>query len=289
MMTFKHFFLFVSLFAGLALNAQDTKLENTLLWKITGDDIQPSYLYGTIHATCEVDLNERIMRALEETDNLVLELDMDDPQMMSKMMQAMMSTDGEKISDYLNDEEQEKLNNFLMKHASVQLSMVDSQKPLMLSSLLIPATLGCPMKSYEEALMKVVKEQEEEVLGLEEVEEQLAVFDRIPMKVQVKDLMRTVDEGMEKAREGLQKMQVAYQQEDLAKLIEVMNDPEAGAIMEYQEILLDERNVNWIERIQKIAADTPSFFGVGAGHLAGEKGVIQLLRDQGYTVTPVMP
>ena len=51
--------------------------------------------------------------------------------------------------------------------------------------------------------------------------------------------------------------------------------------------LLINRNKNWIPEISKYAKEKPTFFGVGAGHLPGENGVINLLRKAGYTVKAV--
>jgi uncharacterized protein YbaP (TraB family) len=55
-----------------------------------------------------------------------------------------------------------------------------------------------------------------------------------------------------------------------------------------QDIMLFDRNRKWIARIQKMMADKPTFFAVGAAHLGGEKGVIALLRKEGYTLRPIL-
>ena len=55
----------------------------------------------------------------------------------------------------------------------------------------------------------------------------------------------------------------------------------------YEDVLLRNRNLNWIPVMSKLMATGPVFFAVGAGHLGGETGVIRLLRKQGYTLTPV--
>jgi uncharacterized protein YbaP (TraB family) len=55
----------------------------------------------------------------------------------------------------------------------------------------------------------------------------------------------------------------------------------------YIDIMLKNRNQNWISRIEKIAKAKPTFFGVGAAHLGGQDGVITLLRKAGFTVEAV--
>ena len=66
-------------FAGIASNAQ-----NSLLWKISGNGLSaPSYLYGTIHITCDATLDAATRSAMDKTQQLYLELDMDDESMMT--------------------------------------------------------------------------------------------------------------------------------------------------------------------------------------------------------------
>ena len=56
---------------------------------------------------------------------------------------------------------------------------------------------------------------------------------------------------------------------------------------QFEKDLLETRNSSWIPKISKIVAEKPTFFAVGAGHLGGEKGVIALLRKQGFTVKAI--
>ena len=67
--------------------------------------------------------------------------------------------------------------------------------------------------------------------------------------------------------------------EDLTK-----DDPDIAG---FTDILLYDRNANWAKKLQDIMTDHPVVVAVGAGHLPGEKGVINLLRQLGYTVEPV--
>ena len=55
----------------------------------------------------------------------------------------------------------------------------------------------------------------------------------------------------------------------------------------YEELLLVRRNENWIPVMERIMREGSAFFAVGAGHLGGPKGVVNLLRQAGYTVEPV--
>ena len=78
---------------------QSQELEKSLLWEISGNGLkESSYLYGTIHITCDASLDDNIKKALDNTSLLVLELDMDDPQLMQKMQQGAVNEGMKNIS-----------------------------------------------------------------------------------------------------------------------------------------------------------------------------------------------
>jgi uncharacterized protein YbaP (TraB family) len=62
---------------------------------------------------------------------------------------------------------------------------------------------------------------------------------------------------------------------------------ELGSDKKYEELLLTRRNINWIGQLKAIMHKESVFVAVGAGHLVGEKGLINLLRKEGYTVEPL--
>lgn len=268
------------------LNAPAQEIENALLWKIEGKGIETSYIYGTMHALCDATLNEQVEEALYSTQVVVLEIDMDSPTLQADMMQSMMLPKEESISKYLNDEDAIILDEFLATHTSMKLAKVNNMAPLMIESLLIPATLDCPIQSIEINLMAHAKAEQEEVLGLETVEDQMNVFNEIPLKEQVTALVKKAKEGIENEKVLLIKMQEKYANQDVTGLMHLMYE-DAGEFMENSEVILEKRNRNWIPRMLEISADRSAFYGVGAAHLAGANGVVNLLRQQGYEVTPI--
>ncbi|MCB0470329.1 MAG: TraB/GumN family protein, partial [Flavobacteriaceae bacterium] len=168
--------------------AQD--LENTLLWEISGNGLEkPSYIFGTIHMTCDATLKEKVVKALDSTTLLVLELDMDDPAMTMQMMKYMYMKDDKTIKDLVSDEDYSLLNNFFKDQMGMPLENMQRMKPFFLVAMFYPKLLDCPMQVVEQELMKVAHDQNEEVLGLETIEEQMSIFDEIPYDEQVTDLL----------------------------------------------------------------------------------------------------
>lgn len=280
--------LFIAALSLCSLLAGAQKLDNSLLWKITGNGLkQPSYLFGTIHITCDATLDQNVLNALDATSQLYLELDMDNPALQMEMMGSMMMKDGKTMSSMVSPEDFALLDKFLLEHTKMPAKTMDRWKPFMITSLLLPGMLDCQMESVEMELMKVSKAQNEETLGLETVQDQLAVFDAIPYEEQMNELMKTVKDNMAKDKAELNKMLAMYKAKDLNKLLELMDESENTMYNQHNDVLLANRNKNWIPKIEAIAKEKPTFFGVGAAHLGGEDGVIMLLRKKGYKVEAV--
>ena len=282
----RYVILFFTLFISLFSNAQE--LEKSLLWKISGNGLKkPSYLFGTIHLTCDTSLDANTLNALETTEQLYLELDMDDKSIQMKLMKLMMMKDGAKLSTLLSPEDFKILDEFMKKNLNMSAKLFDSFKPFMISSMLFPKMLDCKSQSVESELMKITKEQNEEIFGLEKAEDQMKVFDEISYQDQADELLKTVKDNLEKDKKEFQEMITIYQNKDIEGMLKMMSDSDNKITSKNQDILLNDRNKKWIPIMIKIMKDKPTFFGVGAGHLAGEEGVIKLLRKQGYKVEAV--
>ncbi|WNM18859.1 TraB/GumN family protein [Flavobacterium capsici] len=278
--------LLLSLLLASFSNGQTEK--KSLLWKISGNGLtKESYLFGTIHISCDASLPKKVLTALDKTEQLCLELDMDDPNMQLEMMSKMMMRDGVTIQSLMSAEDFKLVDDFFKKQSGFSLKMMNTVKPFALSAMLYPKMLDCPMQSYETELMKVAKAQNEETIGLETFSEQLAVFDAIPYQTQVNELIKTAKSDLDRDKKELQEMLDLYKTEDVEALIKYTEKSDNELTSGFMDELLNNRNSNWIERIEKIAKDKPTFFGVGAAHLGGQKGVIKLLQQKGYKVEAV--
>jgi uncharacterized protein YbaP (TraB family) len=273
-------------FAGFASTAQ--KLDNSLLWKISGNGLsKPSYLYGTIHITCDATLDKNVLSALDATGQVYLELDMDDPNMQGDMMGTMQMKDGVTMKSLSTPEDFKIVDEFLKANMGIGADMLNTFKPFMATAMLYPKLLDCPMQSYEMVLVEAAKTQKEEIYGLETVAEQMAVFDAIPYKEQMDELVKTAKNNMVNDKKEMTDMMALYNKKDLNSLLEFMDKSENKMMAAHNDVLLTNRNKNWIPKIEAVAKAKPTFFGVGAAHLAGENGVIKLLRKKGYKVEAV--
>ncbi|NJL75980.1 MAG: TraB/GumN family protein [Saprospiraceae bacterium] len=163
-------------------------------------------------------------------------------------------------------------------------------KPMFLSAMASGEGSPESMKSgktvsYELELMNNAKKQKKPISGLETMEFQMGLFDSIPYDVQAQMLVESIKVGSS-GGDDLEEMTKIYKSQDIEAMQSMMSSDTEG-IGRYEELLLTKRNENWIPKMKTQMKDKAVFFAVGAGHLGGKKGVIQLLEKEGYTLTPI--
>jgi len=265
------------------------KEEKSLLYEISGNGLsKPSYVYGTIHIICKDDfvMNEATKHKFSETQQVYLELDMDDPKMMPEMMKIMYMTDGSTLKTLLSEADYQKVSQFFKDSLKTNIGMMDKMKPFVLSSMTIPKLIACPSQSYEETFVIMAKNEKKEVFGLETIEEQFGAMDKMGMKRQADLMLVKMIENWNDGKKEIKQLMTDYKNQDVEALLDDMSKSKSSDA-NFQEDLLVTRNQNWISKIKTITKEKPTFFAVGAGHLGGKKGVIALLRNQGFTVKAV--
>ena len=263
-----------------------TEKKNALLWRVSGNGAKTSYLFGTIHIICAEDfsIGDSLKSAFERSDRMYLELDMDDPKMMMKTAQLSLLKDGS-IRELAGKERFERIERFMKDSVGIPTMLFNRLKPFALMSLMYTKIPGCNRtESYEQKLVDMAKKNRKEVMGLETVEEQFAVFDRIPDTTEIRMVMDMIDDFEGQRRQFAQMTQM-YLKRDLEGLGAMIQSSPDMAGME--DVLLWDRNKRWIPLMEKAMSSGPVLFAVGAGHLPGEQGVIGLLRKAGYRVEPV--
>lgn len=264
--------------------------EKGLLYEVSGLTLsQPSYLFGTFHMVCPNDLQitDGIRKALGNSRQLFLELDFDDPALQTAMLTAMVMRDGKTLKDFLTTEDYALLDGYMQKNVGVPLATMAALKPIALLSVMYVKLMKCQPASYDMALAQLAGKEGKEVLGLETLDQQIAALDSVPVEEQLKgllDIIRKPDE----AQKELSELVAAYKEQDVDLLMKLIHEsPFDGGVRSFEDELLNKRNMNWIPVIEKAAAEKPTFFAFGAGHLGGSSGVINLLRQKGYTVKAV--
>lgn len=284
--------LLVSLIALTAL-AQSSNENNTLLWKISGNGLEkPSYLFGTIHMICADDalLSDNMKKAISDCDEVYLEVDMDNIFEMIGVVSKMKMKGDTTLKDLLTPEDYKKVKTYFeTKGSMLPFSMLETYKPMLAASTLEQSSMPCDNTAMmEQVIMKEAKQFNKKIKGLETMSYQAGVLDSIPYKLQAEQLAAYIEKenkGEEDDKE-LKEMFKAYKNQDLKRLEELLIETDAG-MSGFTDILLYHRNQNWVEKLKTLLPQNSLLIAVGAGHLPGEKGVINLLRKEGYKLTPV--
>ena len=287
--------LLVMMTSLVAVSQEKNKTDfNTLLWQITGNGLQkPSYLYGTIHMICAEDahLSDSLKTAIGNVDEVYFEVDMDNLFEMLGVMRKMKMRNDTTLADLLDKSDYDKVKKYFENNETLlPFSVLETYKPLLAASMLMEGSTQCKTpEAMEEVIMKEAKKNGKRIKGLETMAYQMSIFDTIPYKLQAAELLRYVDDvdkNDSADTKEYDKLMQAYRDQDLSQLERLTKTTDLG-MANFTDILLYNRNRNWVEKLKTIMAERPVIVAVGAGHLPGDKGVINLLRKAGYTLKPV--
>jgi uncharacterized protein YbaP (TraB family) len=288
--------------AAVSINAQ-------LLYKISGNDLEkPSYIIGT-HHLANVGFVEKIngvKEALTETEQVYGELKWDamaNPDSLKAMQERMMLPEGQTLKTILTPEQYKRLDAFMTAKMGAGMSnpMVEAQMgkltPMALVTqfqmlLFLMNHMGefDPSSTFDQYFQAQAQKNNLPCGGLETMSFQARVlYGSTPMERQVEQLMCLIDNEQFNVQ-MLEEMTKAFYAQDLdalKKAMDVKLGTSCDSTPEEEAALIDNRNADWLTKMPAIMKQAPTFFAVGAGHLPGEKGVLQLLRNAGYTVEGV--
>jgi uncharacterized protein YbaP (TraB family) len=265
----------------------DTTLEKALLWKISRSDLpQDSYLYGTLHIICTnyVDTPFVLTNALNSCKKLVLEI----------------TDSGLPISTYTTPIK-DLVGKWYFKEIKKAITAVypaepDTGKkyrlpPRAYVDIMLGGERNCQITSLENILILLAgNEIPQGGLETNRDRDSLELFAKLSLKQQAWRLEDFID-NMEPNKRLWEKTLTYYKQHDINNLYVISNylfSFKGFPIQsDFSKTLLAQRNKLWIPRMEQIMKEGPIFFAVGCSHLAGGYGVISLLRQKGYTLTPL--
>lgn len=279
-----------------------------LLYRISGKGLPtPSYIVGTYHLADVgfVDSIPGIRQAMNDCQQVYGELVMDEmmsPDSMAMMQQAMMLPEGMTLEKLLTSEEMTRLNAYMKSLMGMDMTnpMIAQEMgkwtPSALSTTLsslsyMKKTSGFdPQNQFDNYFQKEAVKQGKGVGGLETTVFQLnMLFKSQTLERQKELLMCQVDNVafMDEMTDGVIK---AFYAQDLNAIKEAMDAKlynSCDSRPEEEDALIYNRNADWVKKMPALMAKKPTLFAVGAAHLPGEKGVLNLLRQAGYRVEGV--
>lgn len=258
---------------------------SSLLWKISRSDCpQPSYIFGTMHLK---DLRafhykDAVEEKIRDSSAFATEFRLDDidPDLTEQYMQL---PSGLTLNQLLKPKRFEKIDALIQSITGQSLFVFNHSKPMVISNIITESLFQKDMPlSLDATLYEYAKSQNKTLLGLETYEEQLEILEKIPLELQVKGLWKMV-KNYEKFQEDMIEIATLYENADLKKLYKKVKKSSKGL----RKLMIYDRNKKMVQRFITVAVETSICAAIGAGHLGGKKGILHLLRQKGFTTTPI--
>lgn len=283
------FSAFIALFFTLSANAQ-------LFWKVSGNGLsKPSYLFGTHHLIEKAKIPDfdKVTAVIPDVDVVVGEMDMSNMLgMQMKMLKVCIMKDTT-MKDLLTPEEYTLVDSRMKEVVGKGLDKLGIMKPVMLSTMyeLMLYMKQNNLKKEPEAVDIVVQNQgkkaKKKIVGLETIDQQVNIlFNSSSLKHQAEGLVETVKDK-EKSIKLIGRLNEAYLTGDLAAMSRLINEEEQMSDAD-KKVMITNRNNNWITQLKTLMPKQSCFVAVGCMHLADEEGLIQQLKNAGFTVEPVV-
>jgi len=255
----------------------------SLLWRISGNGlVAPSYLYGTIHIKDKrvFSFTDSVIVAQVACRATVLELELGN-ETSSHVSQMLALPSGETLSDYYSEAELDVLRSVVEEKTNIPFSVFRSMRPAALLSLLSESYFSSDMPyALDEYFQHEAERMGKDIIGLETVQEQFDAISAISPEMIFDYITDTA-----KQEDMSEQMISAYLKADFDSLSALLATD--SLTMQYSDKLLENRNKTMAMRIDSLVREQTCFVAIGAGHLKGKDGVIDLLKSYGYALDPV--
>jgi uncharacterized protein YbaP (TraB family) len=264
--------------------------KSSLLWKIEGPSLKKgSYLFGTMHLIEKeyFIFPENLKKITSKCDVLVMEIAGLPSQ--PEALRYLQLQQGAILDPFSKEQ-----RDSILLWAKTTLNMneesfnaaLGKMKPFVLVQMATQLNFMGKTESYEKTLEMIAKENGLQVKGLETLAEQMALFDNLKKKDEVELVMEAIRDKKKSIQRAVE-MEKIYVSQNVDSMYLAVVSAEGSVISDEQLKFLDERNEKWIPQIIEMLKNQKCFIAVGAAHLGGPNGVIRLLEEKGYKITPV--
>ena len=279
-----------------------------LLYKISHKNIEkPSYIVGTYHLAPATFIDSipganAALAAVDVVCGEVVMSEMESRDSQKKVKQAMMLPDGKSLTDVFTTDEMQRINDYMDSLLGMNLnnpiikSQMGKMTPMALSTQLqlvqyMKVTPNFnPLKLIDAHFQKAAKKAGKQVAGLETVDFQIEALYKSTTIERQKQQLRCMVDNAEYHALQMKELSAAFFTQDIQALWEVTEEKmgnQCDSTPKEEEILIYGRNAAWVEKMPAMMENASTLFVVGAAHLPGDKGVLELLKARGYTVEAV--
>lgn len=284
-------------------NSAENEQITPAVWKVTDENGNYIYMMGSIHAADEAvnNMPDYFENAFKECTALAVEADVtsvtSDISQAVDMAQKMIYTDGTTIKDHISADTYQKAVKVLTDN-NMYTALYDYYMPFAWTSLMdniIISKSGLDVNlGVDSVLTKRAKKENKKVLEVESIDFQLDLFKSFSDETQELLLKSYTDDGViEEQAKAVNELYDKWKkgtitEEDVSDDVDEssLTDKEKQMLDEYNKKMLDDRNINMADKAEEyMQGNDTVMFVVGAAHFQGEKGVLQLMKDKGCTVT----
>lgn len=273
--------------------------QSTLLWKISGNGLQqPSFLYGTFHHVCTHHFKPTptTLKALQVVDEIYFEVHLDSlsylPEIDFKNEELRLKNQQKILNRLLNEEQIDTIKRFTLKNG-IQTwgKQVQEDFLVQIFSFARAKEFSCDFSeiiSYEKELFKISKKKMHFGIESPKVHATYMQYLLLDLAELVHVVLAIVEHPTALAK-NFKQDEAAFLRGDIHQLVK---DQYGNFMMsktqlaEFNRYLITYRNLNWIPKLIQKIHQKSLFIAVGASHLAGNTGLIPLLKKQGFTVEP---
>ena len=258
--------------------------EQSLLWEISGNGLKhPSYLYGTIHIADErvFTFKEEVMNAFKSCNAFAMELEIEGV-IKSDLLQKLIMDSSYTIQSLLSPEDYKLVSDFFRDSLKQNILMFNKIQPMFIASMVSQRHFESDKNEVLDLYFySLAKEQNKSITGLETMEEQMNALKSISYQKQAEGLLDAVKNSSKNDKE-IELILDDYIRGDLEKLLQISSNKEISE--DFIEVFINRRNRIMADRAEAIMKEKSVFIAVGAAHLGGNNGMINLLRSKGYSI-----
>lgn len=259
------------------------KNKNSLVWQITEGGQNPSYILGTMHVrdARAFQFEHLFYEKILNCEAFATEFNLDDIQNQTDFTLSM--SNDLQLQNIIKPKTFAKISRVVEQKMGLPLVHFNNLKPIIVTNMLTESVLSSDrLMSLDETLWRFASENGRILRGIETFEEQVEILNKMSLDEQIKGL-KDLASNFSKFRKQLLNMTRLYEQADILKLYKVAKKTAKGN----RRLLLYDRNHIMAQRIADMSREMSLCTAIGAGHLAGQKGVLNLMKKKGFAVKPV--
>lgn len=258
-------------------------IKDSLLWKISPPQCEiESYLFGTMHVKDEIAYKHvnKVIAALCKCDKLMCEIDLDRAQ--TEIDPNAYKISEGSLSTLIKPKKYLKYRKVILKSYGFDIDDMEEYFPIVIFNKIAESLLsndrGFPLDTF---LWNKAKELKMSTDGIENLQQHVDILQQLDIETQLK-MLKSAVRNTSKFKKSLKKITQLYADQKIQKLYKSTK----SSMGSFRHILIYNRNEIMAERISDNRHE-PCLYAVGAAHLAGNRGILNLLKKKNYKLTAV--